>query len=53
MSDTRKRLAKSIKNAKKLYEGDVTDLSEAEYIAECLLSEGVKVPPCNIGDTVY
>lgn len=24
-----------------------------EYIAECLMSKGVIVPPCSIGDTVF
>lgn len=39
-NDMRDRLTLSIENAKKLYESDVTDLSETEYVAECLLSEG-------------
>lgn len=52
-NDMRGRLTASIETAKKLYEGDVTDLTEAEYTAECLLSEGVITLPCNVGDTVY
>lgn len=52
-NDIRDRLTASIETAKKLYEGDVTDLTEAEYTAECLLSEGVITLPCNVGDTVY
>lgn len=52
-NDMRNRLTASIETAKKLYEGDVTDLTEAEYTAECLLSEGVITLPCNVGDTVY
>jgi hypothetical protein len=44
MNEMRDRLVEYIENAKKLYEGDVTDLSESEYVAECLLSDGVIVP---------
>ena len=43
-NEMRDRLTEYIENAKKLYEGDVTDLSESEYIAECLLSDGVIAP---------
>ena len=62
-NEMRDRLTEYIENAKKLYEGDVTDLSESEYIAECLLSDGMIVPPyiesniivlpCRVGQTVY
>jgi hypothetical protein len=52
-NEMRDRLVEYIENAKKLYEGDVTDLSESEYVAECLLSDGVIVPPCKVGDTCY
>jgi hypothetical protein len=45
-NEMRDRLTASIENAKKIYEGDVTDLTETEYVAECLLSEGIIVPPC-------
>jgi hypothetical protein len=43
-NEMRDRLTEYIENAKKLYEGDVTDVSESEYIAECILSDGVIVP---------
>ncbi len=52
-NEMRDRLTEHIESAKKFYEGDVTDLSESEYIAECLLSDGVIVPPCKVGDTVW
>jgi hypothetical protein len=52
-NEMRDRLTASIENAKKLYEGDVTDLTETEYVAECLLSEGIIVPPCKVGDIVW
>lgn len=52
-NDMRDRLTEYIESAKKLYEGDVTDLLESEYIAECILSDGVIVPPCKVGDTLY
>lgn len=51
-NDMRDTLTVSIENAKKLYEGDVTDLSESEYVAECLLSEGV-VPVLRCKDCRY
>ena len=52
-NDMRDRLTTSIENAKKLYYGDVTDLTEADYVSECLLSEGVVLPPCKVGQTVW
>lgn len=51
-NDMRDRLTASIENAKKLYEGDVTDLTETEYVAECLLSEGV-VPVVRCKNCIY
>ena len=52
-NEMRDRLVEYIENAKKLYEGDVTDLTESEYVAECLLTDGAIVPPCKVGQTVY
>lgn len=52
-NEMRDRLVELIETAKKFYEGDVTDLSESEYVAECLLSEGMVVPPCKVGQRVY
>jgi hypothetical protein len=52
-NEMRDRLVEHIENAKKLYEGDVTDLTESEYVAECLLTDGVIVTPCKVGDTIY
>jgi hypothetical protein len=37
---------------RKEYDGE-TSKELAEYVADYLLSEGVIVPPCKVGDTVY
>ena len=52
-NEMRDRLVEYIENAKKLYEGAVTDLMESEYVAECLLTDGVVVPPCSLHQTLW
>jgi hypothetical protein len=52
-NEMKNKLTASIENAKKLYEGDVTDLTETEYVAECLLSEGIVIPPCKVGEEIW
>ena len=47
------RLIELVDKAKEEYANDVTDRAETDYIVECLLNEGVIVPPCKVGDTVY
>ena len=49
----KERLVELIDKAKKEYVNDVTDHTETEYIVEGLLNEGVIVPPCKVGDTVF
>ena len=49
----RDRLIELVDKAKKEYAGDVTDHTETDYIVECLLNNGVIVPPCKVGDVVY
>jgi hypothetical protein len=49
----RERLVELVDKAKKEYASDVTDYTETDYIVECLLNEGVIVPPCKVGQTVY
>ena len=52
MSD-RDRLIELVDKAKEEYAGDVTDHTETDYIVECLLNNGVIVPPCKVGDKTF
>jgi hypothetical protein len=49
----RERLIELVDKAKEEYANDVTDHTETEYIVECLLDNGVIVPPCKVGDSCY
>ena len=49
----RDKLIELVDKAKKEYAGDVTDHTETDYIVECLLNNGVILPPCKVGDDVY
>lgn len=49
----RDRLIEIVDKAKEEYANDVTDHTETEYIVESLLDNGVVVPPCKVGDTVW
>jgi len=49
----RDRLIELVDKAKEEYANDITDHTETDYIVECLLNNGVIVPPCKVGDTVY
>lgn len=49
----RDRLIELVNKAKKEYANDVTDHTETDYIVECLLNEGVIIPPAQVGQTVY
>ena len=49
----RDRLIELVDKAKEEYANDVTDHTETDYIVECLLNNGVIVPPCYIGQIVY
>ena len=50
----RDRLIELLKKADKYASGVCTDYDEAQEVcAEYLLAEGVIVPPCKVGDTVY
>lgn len=58
MGDMRKRLIELILNAprKGVVYGDIKldkPVQTAQSIADHLLANGVIVPPCNVGDTVY
>lgn len=53
MTSDRDRLIELVDKAKEEYANDVTDHTETDYIVECLLNNGVIVPPCKVGDTVY
>ena len=53
MSSDRDRLIELVDKAKEEYANDITDHTETDYIVECLLNNGVIVPPCKVGDTVY
>ena len=54
MSDTNK-LAELIKKAKTKMRGKTfySDLERNMFVADCLLANGVIVPPCKVGDKVY
>ena len=47
-----KKLTELIDKAKKEYENDVTDRTETEYIAECLLNDGVILPPVTLDEKI-
>lgn len=49
----RDKLIELVDKAKEEYAGDVTDHTETDYIVECLLNNGVIIPPCKVGDMVY
>lgn len=50
----RDRLVELLKKADKYASGVCTDYDEAQEVcADFLLAEGVIVPPCKVGDTVY
>ena len=50
----RDRLIELLKKADKYASGVCTDYDEAQAVcAEYLISEGVIVPPCKVGDTIY
>ena len=49
----RDRLIALVNKAKEEYVDDITDHTETDYIVETLLNEGIIVPPCNVGQTVY
>lgn len=49
----RDRLIELVNEAKEQYFNDVTDRTETDYIVECLLDNGVIVPPCKVGQTIF
>ena len=49
----RERLICLIKNAEKAFPNDKPVLDIEEFVADYLLANGVIVPPCKVGDTVY
>ena len=49
----REKLLELINKAKNEYANDVTDHTETDYIVECLLNNGVIVPPVEVGQTVW
>jgi hypothetical protein len=49
----RDRLIELVDKAKEEYANDITDHTETDYIVECLLNNGVILPPCKVGRTVY
>lgn len=49
----RDRLIELVDKAKEEYANDITDHTETDYIVECLFNNGVIVPPCKEGDTLY
>ena len=53
MTNDRDRLIELVDKAKEEYANDITDHTETDYIVECLLNNGVIVPPCKVGDKVY
>lgn len=46
------RLTELIDRAKQEYANDVTDRTETEYIAECLLNDGVILPPATLDEKI-
>lgn len=50
----RERLMYLVKNAIAAYKSmDDCDVSEAEFIVDFLIANGVIVPPCKVGDKIY
>lgn len=49
----RKRLIELIKNARKNTKGANCDIERNMLFADHLLANGVIVPPCKVGDTVF
>lgn len=49
----RDRLIELVDKAKEEYANDITDHTETDYIVECLLNNGVIVPPCYIGQEIW
>ena len=50
----RERMIDLLKNALSAYGKDFsTDSTPQEFIADFILANGVIVPPCKVGDTVY
>ena len=49
----RERLICLIKNAEKAFPNDKPVLDIEEFVADHLLADGIIVPPCKVGDTVY
>lgn len=49
----RDRLIELVDKAKQEYANDITDHTETDYIVECLLNNGVIVPPCKVGGYVW
>ena len=49
----RDRLIELVDKAKEEYANDITDHTETDYIVECLLNNGVIVPPFKSGTKVY
>lgn len=49
----RERLIELIRKAKKNTKGANCDLEREMLFADCLLENGVIVPPCKVGDTIY
>ena len=52
MSD-RDRLIELVNKAKEEYVSDVTDRTETDYIVECLLNNGVIVPPLSLNQMAW
>ena len=52
-NDMRDRLIELIRKAKKNTKGANCDLEREMLFADFLLANGVIVPPCKVGDTVY
>ena len=49
----RDRLIELVEKGKYEYANDITDHTETDYIVECLLDNGVIVPPVEVGQTVW
>lgn len=47
------KLRELVDIAKEEYANDVTDLTETEYIVECLLNNGVILPQRKSGELIY
>lgn len=53
MQTDRDRLIELLDKAKEEYANDITDHTETDYIVECLLNNGVIVPPCKFGNGIW